>query len=463
MVWNKVSNWLRVPQITDPVDRRNAATVQMVLLGLGTLPPLLWAYRVLGTDMPWRPGETVSMVSGLLVSAMALVCLLMLRRGRFQRAVRLLLVVVAVTLLLAYGGSGIGNQGHVMPLQVMWLFVAGMMVNRRALWAMFAVLVMALFLGAVADAEISGDTLVQGIGDAVVRTAIFLLVAVIVDRSVAALRQSLEEAVARGAELERANALLREEMSRRESAQAQLLHAQKMEAVGRMASGLTHDFGHLLTLVGGYATQAVQANSPEARAAALDGVRSAAARANAQVRKLLHFARSDASTVESFDALEALNEIAPMLRQTLGAAVRLELDLPAAPAPIHIDREQFALVLLNLAANAADAMPDGGRFRLHARVDDDASTLEIQLHDDGDGIADALRQRIFEPFFTTKPEAQGTGLGLPMSRELLAAAGGTLALLPADAERNGTTFRIRLPLQRQSMDTPTSRAGSPPP
>src|SRR5690606_17088847 len=109
------------------------------------------------------------------------------------------------------------------------------------------------------------------LGDAVIRSIMFLTITLVIDRSVAALRESLGEALARGRALEQSNAQLQAEMAAREQAQARLLHAQKMEAVGRMASGLAHDFGHLLALVDGYADQARSASGPQARAEALEG------------------------------------------------------------------------------------------------------------------------------------------------------------------------------------------------
>lgn len=441
---NPISRWLRVPAVADPVDRRNAPLLQVVLLALGTLPPALWLYRILGTDIPWRPGETVSLGASVLVSVLALWCVLLIRRGRFQTAVRRLMAVVAAVTVASHAINGLAAHMFEMPILVLWLFVAGMMIGRRALWAMYGALALALLLGALAEDRLGRIGLAHALGDAVIRSVMFLLIALVVDRSVAALRESLREALAHGEQLERANAQLRAEMAARERAQSQLLHSQRMEAAGRMASGLAHDFGHLLTLINGYAARAAKAPSQEERAAALDGVRSAAARANAVVRKLLHFARRDVAMVEGFDATEALREVEPMLRQTLGAGIRFDFRPPDGPAPIRVDREQFALALLNIAANAADAMPDGGRFSLHARIAD-GTTLDIALRDDGDGIPEPLRERVFEPFFTTKPEDRGTGLGLAVSRDLVHAAGGTLTLEPGEG---GAAFRLRLPLWR---------------
>lgn len=445
-VWSGIAHWLRIPEIADPVDRRNAPMLQVVLLALGTSSPVLWLYRIFATGIPWRPGETVSLSASLLISGIALWSVVLIRRGRFQWAIRQLMALVAVILVSSYALGGLASHTFEMPIQVLWLFVAGMMIGRRALWAMYGAIALALMLGAGADFSAGRFPASHAFGDAAIRSVMFLLIALVIDRSVAALRESLKEAMARGVELEHANAQLKEQMGARERAQAQLLHAQKMEAVGRMAGGLAHDFGHLLTLVNGYAGRALQANSPEDRSAALEGVRSAAARASAQVRKLLHFARRDLATAETFDAAEMLREIEPMLRQTLGAAIRFDLELPTSPAPIRIDREQFALVLLNVAANAVDAMPGGGRFSLIARVTD-ASVLDIAMRDDGAGIPEPLRESIFEPFFTTKPEDRGTGLGLAMSRDLVEAAGGTLELDPGHRGQ-GATFRVRLPLHR---------------
>lgn len=438
---SRFTHWLHVPRIVDPVDRRNAPMLQLILLALGTLPPVLWLYRILGTQIPWRDGETVSLSASLLISAIALWSVVLIRRGRFQWAIRQLMVLVAVILVASYALSGLGAHMFEMPVQVLWLFVAGMMIGRRALWAMYGAIALALLLGATHDVLTATEEARHAFGDAVIRCVMFLLIALVIDRSVAALRESLKEALAHGAELERANVQLREEIIARERAQVLLLHAQKMEAVGRMASGLAHDFGHLITLVNGHAYNALHATSPRERDEAIEGVRSAATRATAHVRKLMHFSRRDIALAETFDAAEAVSGIEPMLRQTLGSRIRLTLELPDSPAPIRFDREQLVLVLLNLAANAADALPEGGHVSIAVRVPETGG-LEIHFGDDGPGIPAALRERVFEPFFTTKPEDRGTGLGLAVARDLVEGAGGQLALSPHDTS---AAFVLRLP------------------
>jgi len=437
--------WFQVPGITNPVDRRNAPMLQAALLVLGVMPPLLWLYRVVGTDIPWRPGETLSLSVSLLISALALWSVVLIRRNLFQRAIRQLMAFVALLTIVSHAANGLSAHMFEMPVQLLWLFIAGLMIGRRALWAMFAALVVALFLGAVAEARLERASMDDYLGDAFIRSIMFLTIALVIDRSVAALRESLDEALSRGAQLGRSNAQLQAEMRAREHAQAQLLHAQKMEAVGRMASGLAHDFGHLLTLISGYAGQAQRAIAQDDRDAALDGLRSAARRAQAQVGKLMHFARADTPYVETFDAGDVMTEIAPMLRQTLGTSIRFRIEAPEGPALVRADREQFALVLLNITANARDAMPEGGEFAIVATVDDVQGVLDVRMRDTGPGVAEAERLRIFEPFFTTKPLGHGTGLGLAVSRDLARSWGGSLEYVGGDPERGGA-FHLQLPL-----------------
>jgi len=133
-----------------------------------------------------------------------------------------------------------------------------------------------------------------------------------------------------------------------------------------------------------------------------------------------------------------------MLRQLLGPRVRIGIALPEIALPIEFDRARFDLVVLNIAANANHAMPEGGRFDIALGGSDDDDRLVIELRDSGHGMDEAVRARLFEPFFTTKPAGQGTGLGLPLVRDLLVAANGGIAVDSAPGQ--GTTVRIELPL-----------------
>lgn len=442
--WRRVSNWfVRVP-VADPVDRRNAPILQVVLLLLGLTPPLMWLYRAFASPLPWRDAETIGVIVSSAVSAVALFGVVLVRRGRFQWAARQLLAVIALSMLVAYAGAGFVAQRHEQPLLVVWIALAGLMVGRCALWSMYACIVAAFVIGYVNDwfafaseTDVVSDLVI----DCVINCLVYLLIAVVVDRGVFALRSSLAEANRRGDELALANRRLEAEMTERAKVQEQLIHAQKVEAIGRLASGVAHDFNHLLGLVLGYARRA-DVDDPAARRGALAGIESAARRARSVTHKLLHFGRRDVTCMESFDVARVLRELQPMLRQLFDPAVRISFELGDVVQSIVFDRAQFELVLLNIAANANHAMPNGGEFHVAlGRTPDD--NIELRLRDTGRGMDDSVRERIFEAFFTTKSPGEGIGLGLAVAADVVAAAGGDITV--DSAPGHGTTFCIRLP------------------
>lgn len=451
---HRARRWLQDVPLTDPVDRRNAPMLQIVLLLIAIPIPLLWLYRILGTGLAWRPGETLSLATGLLLSAVALFSFMLVRRGHFQWAIRQLLALVAAVLLVTYASQGMSAHVFELPLHVMWLFVAGMMIGRRALWAMYAVLVSALTIGAFTEARMAGGSLSHLLGDAVIRSIMFLVVAVVVDRTTRSLRESLNEANERGCKLEAANHRLEAEIVAREQAQDQLLHAQKIETVGHMASGIAHDFNHLLSLILGYAERAKTADEEEELRQAVDGMESAARRATALTHGLLTFSRYDATRTQRFDAGEALDTVRPMLRQALGPRIALELRRAAEPTPVVFDRVQFGLILLNLATNAAQAMPEGGRVEVGLETGPNRDCVRIWMRDDGPGIPAAVQARMFEPFFTTKPAGQGTGLGLAIVHNQVTAFNGRVHV--ESAKGTGTLVTIELPLAVED-DQPEAR------
>lgn len=445
--------WLWRAPVADPVDRRNAPMLQVVLLLLGTTSPLMWAYRAFIADIPWRPGELQGMAMSLLVSTTALAGVLLIRRGRLQWAIRQMLVVIAATMILGYALHGFNSGRYEQPLLVVWIVLAGLMVGRRALWLMYAAVVLAFVLGTLADARVATDPIDTGFNLAVngfIHAVMFLLIAVVVDRSVTALRETLAEATRRGDELARTNRLLGDEMAERERVQTQLVHAQKVEAVGRLASGVAHDFNHLLGLILGYAAKGRASDDNAELKNALGGVESAGRRAAAVAHKLLDFGRRDGLRIERFDAGDALRELQPMLRQLFDPRVRIGLVLPEDALPVEFDRARFDLVVLNIAANANDAMPEGGRFDVAASRSVDGRGLVLELRDSGQGMDESVRARLFEPFFTTKPAGQGTGLGLSVVHDLVLAAHGGIVVDSAPGQ--GTTVRIELPFARGNGD-----------
>lgn len=434
-----VLDWFRDVPIADPVDRRNAPMIQVISLLLAVLPPLAWIYRAT-VYIPWRPGEIASMVFSLAVSAAAGASFWLIRRGRFGAASYLLLVVFAVTVVPSYLSTGFDAQVYEQPILVIWMAIAGLVVGRRALWVMFACIAVAFCGGMWLEIARDGEVY-NRLVDLAARFAMFLMIAVVLDRSSVALRESLREANQRGNALAESNRLLEQEARERERAQEQLIHAQKVEAVGRLASGVAHDFGNLLSLILGYAGRGKRQEDPAALKEALAGVESAARRATLVTHKLLAFARQDETELQTFDAAESLRELRPMLRQLFAPSVDVRLETTEGLPPIRFDRTQFELMVLNIAANANHAMPGGGVFEVTAGTD--GSNVAIGFRDTGTGMAPEVQARAFDPFFTTKPAGEGTGLGLSVARDLIQRAGGRIGV--DSAVGAGTVIRIELP------------------
>ncbi len=437
--WARVLHWLRAVPITDPVDRRNAPMFQLVSLLLAALPALAWCYRALLVDIPWRPGEFTSMVFALSVSAIAAVSLVLVRKGRFKAASRALLCVFAATVIPAYLIAGFAAQRFDQPVLAIWMAIAALVVGRGALWLMFLCIAAAFGLGIAVDIGTNGQAIERS-GDAAFSAAIFLMIAVVLDRSSVALRESLREARARADALDVANRRLTEEMAQRERTFAQLIQAQKMEAVGRLASGVAHDFDNVLAVAGGYVHSGLHTTDEARMRESLLGVHGAVSRANVLTRRLLSLVHQEDGVEEWFDPGEALHALLPMLRQLMGPQVKIELSLGADLPRVFFDRMQFDLMVLNVAANADHAMPEGGGFSVRARREGDQ--LQLELVDTGAGMAPDVLARAFEPFFTTRPRGQGSGLGLSVVRDLIQRAGGSVDA--SSQSGAGTTIRIRL-------------------
>jgi signal transduction histidine kinase len=417
--------------------------MQLLLLFYGVALPSNWAWHLSSRAIP--QGWTIVLLLDLFTATLAFVCVAMIRRGRFHPAIRLFLGALLASLGLAFHKLGAQAQLIDQTALILTLAIGGLVLGRRALWTVFALLMMVFALGFIADAHNASKT-GQWIGNAL-RNApslllSYLIITAILDRTITALRESLDESNARGRELQR-------EMAERERTQLQLIHAQKMEASGRLASGIAHDFNNILDVVLGFSRQrhALRDEGSHAEQAialdeALEGVEVAARRGVAITRKLLSFGRNDVLKIEVFDAGQALLEMFRMLHQLFPPSVRLELLGGSEPMPVHLDRSEFELMILNIAANARDAMPDGGRFEVKvSRVS--PGSVEIALADSGHGMDEHVRQRVFAPFFSTKDAADGTGLGLAVVHDLVKVAGGEIRVDSVVGE--GSVFMIRLP------------------
>jgi two-component system cell cycle sensor histidine kinase/response regulator CckA len=257
----------------------------------------------------------------------------------------------------------------------------------------------------------------------------------------------------------------REEREARKAIELQLQQSQKMEAVGRLAGGIAHDFNNLLTAILGFAGLALDKLDHDSRTPVrfeLEQVKQAAERAARFTKQLLAFSRHQVLAPRLMSPAESIDAMTPMLRQLLGEDVELTI-IDRARGKVRVDPGQFEQVVMNLAVNARDAMPNGGTLRLGtARVDlsdTDAARLQVApgqymvlaVSDSGMGMDDATRARIFEPFFTTKPPGKGTGLGLSTVYGILRQSGGAIEV--ESAVNKGTTFRVYLPVAQSQEET----------
>lgn len=439
-----LAGWLRAVPIADPVERNNAAMMQLLLIFMGLYQPLVMIESL------WRGAgsELIAVVPAAINTLAMWVCFLILRYGHLRWSAGLF---VAVTLsLVGYGYLRWGLQAQMWTQlsQLLPVLVGGLVLSRRTLWFTVACLASMMLVGAWRDAGaflFEPSMAIRARDRALHMILALVAIAAVLDLAVAALRESLEALRLRNRELARTRDRLQLEMQEKERSREQLVHAQKMEAAGRLASGVAHDFNHLLGLVMGYAGQGRDLDRVEDLKKALAGAESAARRAAAVSRKLLDFSRREPARMEALDAGQALAQMQPMLRQTFPAQVEVELDLPGRPRPVWLDRAQLELVVLNLAANACQAMPDGGRFRIEL-PDHDPDFVDILVSDTGPGMSEQVRARCFEPFFTTKPSGQGTGLGLAVAANMVEAWGGRITV--DSAPGRGSVFRIRVPRRR---------------
>jgi signal transduction histidine kinase len=235
---------------------------------------------------------------------------------------------------------------------------------------------------------------------------------------------------------------------------AAVAEAQRLEALGRFASGIAHDFQNLLAVISSNVNELrrrVGAGADE-----VEDVDAAVERSAALVRQLLTFARRQPPEPRLVSPAEVVAGLEGILRQLAGAGVRLELERAPSAVKVLADRSQLEQVVMNLVVNARDAMPGGGAIRISVRdgevVPGDAAAREgappgrhavLEVSDTGTGMPEEVRRRIFEPFFSTKGPGRGNGIGLAIVHGIVKQSGGHVAVRTAPGE--GSTFTVRLP------------------
>jgi two-component system cell cycle sensor histidine kinase/response regulator CckA len=243
----------------------------------------------------------------------------------------------------------------------------------------------------------------------------------------------------------------------------QFRQAQKMESIGNLAGGVAHDFNNLLTVIlGECEITAMQQPAGTDVAQSLDAIRGAAVSAAALTKQLLTFSRRQVVSPRLLDINETIRSFAKILRRLVEESVQLDFQLAAAPQPVFADPGQIEQVLLNLVANARDAMPDGGRVTIATSPVTSNGTrparsalppgsyVELSVADTGSGMSRDVQARLFEPFFTTKPVGSGTGLGLATVHGIVKQSNGYITVQSTPGK--GTTFTVHLPMASRAAE-----------
>ena len=287
-------------------------------------------------------------------------------------------------------------------------------------------------------------------------------------------------------QLQLANAALEEEIRHRRKAEAMVLRfqeieatesqvrqAQKMEAIGQLTGGVAHDFNNILTVITG--TIEILADAVKDRphlAQITDMISAAAARGADLTQHLLAFSRRQPLQPRSTDVNALVIDAARLLRPTLGEQIEIESMLAHDSAPALIDPSQLSTAILNLALNARDAMPDGGKLTLETKnvvLDENYASMNsevrpgnyvmVAVSDTGEGIPGSLLDKVFEPFFTTKDVGKGSGLGLSMVYGFVKQSNGHIKIY--SEEGHGTTVKLYLPQAAGVAEALAAEAGAP--
>jgi signal transduction histidine kinase/ActR/RegA family two-component response regulator len=273
----------------------------------------------------------------------------------------------------------------------------------------------------------------------------------------------LESTVAfRTRQLQSANAELREQMIERAQMEDSLRQAQKLEALGQLTGGVAHDFNNLLMVISGGLQMFDRQTEPARRQRLISAMQRAVERGAGLTRQLLTFARRQALQPQALDLGAQVQGMRDMLERSLRGDIEVVLELSDDLWMVEADPGELELVILNLAVNARDAMPGGGRIEIRtenlprlAEGELRGDYVNLSITDSGTGMSPEVKARIFEPFFTTKDVGKGSGLGLPQAYGFATQSGGTVQIF-SELGR-GTTVRLLLPRSRKPLHVPLEK------
>jgi PAS domain S-box-containing protein len=263
-------------------------------------------------------------------------------------------------------------------------------------------------------------------------------------------------------------AVIAQNVTERTQLEARFRQAQKMQAIGRLAGGVAHDFNNFLTAIGAYAELVRETFDPgDQRGKDLEEILRATAQANRLTRQLLAFSRQEVVQPTVIDIDSAVHAMGELLRRLIPEDIELTVELKSRHVRVRMDPGHLEQVLMNLVVNARDAMPKGGTLKIttgRRQLDEGSARLHgltepgeyamLSVVDDGAGMSEEVKARIFEPFFTTKDPGHGTGLGLATVYGILDQTGGRITLYSEVGQ--GTTFHIYLPVAQEeaTLDPP---------
>jgi len=439
----RLSDPLGLSLVAAPLGAAAAATIRTTAAwALGTLPT---------TDLAW--GWLLWLLRDWLGIAMCVPLVFAWLKARqvpnsplrVIEATALLLGLLVLA-LLAFGllPSGVLPPGGVALLALPLIAWAGLRFGARGASAVLALMtVAAIALAVFGLGPLRGLT----IEAARTVTAVYLLLASTIGHLLAAMKAERDDIRQKRVQLEE-----------------QLRHAQKMESVGRLAGGIAHDFNNLLTAIIGYTDILRESLEPrDPRRADAEEIERAALRAAELTRQMLSFSRREAAKAKVLDLNTALSKVEPMLRRMMGEDIQLAVSAKSALPFVRVDAGQIEQVLMNLAVNARDAMPKGGRLAVETAdvtIDESTATelglragphVALIVSDTGTGMSPGVRARIFEPYFTTKEAGKGTGLGLSTAYGIIRQAEGNISV--SSEVGLGTTFRVLLPRAEEEPAT----------